>query len=148
MKKKFHTWDSAVTNFTQDALISFVPLISHFATFVRAYNWNHYRWIRVNVVSLKLKSCFFFWPETPKFVDLGLKVLKTNVWFEISSFKTGYRQNFVNAFWLKVPKFGCLGSNCSKANVTFEISTFVTRVHAQLWGFYLEMFENKCQIWN
>ena len=62
-------------------VISFVPLITHFGIFVRTYNWNHYRRIRVNVISLRLES-IFFWPKTPKFGDLGLKVLKTNVWFE------------------------------------------------------------------
>ena len=30
----------------------------------------------------------------PKFGDLGLKFLKTNVWFEISTFETGCRPNF------------------------------------------------------
>ena len=111
MKQKFHTWDSALTNFAQDALISFVPLIPHFGIFVRTYNWNHYRRITVNVISLKLESCFF-WPETLKFLDLGLKVLKTNVWIEISSFETGYRQYFV-----KIKKLIPFRSKCLNLGV-------------------------------
>ena len=47
MKKEFQTWNSALAKFTQDALIGFVPLFP-------LYNWNHYRQIRVNVISLRL----------------------------------------------------------------------------------------------
>ena len=53
-----------------------------------------------------------FWPEIPKFVDLGLKVLKTNVWFEISSFETRYRQNFA-----KIKKLIPFGSKCLNLGV-------------------------------
>ena len=59
---------------------------------------------------------------------LKLKFSKTNVFFEISTFKTGYWQNI---FWPKEPKFGCFGSKYLKTNVTFEISTFVIRVQAK-----------------
>ena len=130
MKKKFHTWDSAVTNFTKDALISFVPLISHFGIFVRAYNWNHYRRIRVNVISLKLKSWVFLARNT-KICGFGFESFENKclIWNQL--LQNRRRQNFVNTFWLKVPKFGCLGSNFSKANVIFEISTFVTRVQTK-----------------
>ena len=41
MKKKFQTWNSALTKFTQDAWIKFVPLIPHFMIFVQTYEWNH-----------------------------------------------------------------------------------------------------------
>ena len=41
MKKKFQTWNSALTKFTQDACIKFVPLIPHFMIFVQTYEWNH-----------------------------------------------------------------------------------------------------------
>ena len=111
MKTKFHIWNSALTKFTQDALISFVPLIPHFRIFVRTYNWNHYRRIRVNVISVRLDSWFFF-PKTPKFGNLGSKVLKTNVWFEISTFETGYKQIFV-----KIKKLIPFGPKCLNLDV-------------------------------
>ena len=56
MKKKFQTENSALTKFAQDALNGFFSLIPHFGIFVRTYNWNHDRRIRVNVILLRLES--------------------------------------------------------------------------------------------
>ena len=105
MKKKYQTWNNALTKFIQDVLIGFVPLILHFRIFDRTYNWNHYRRIRVNIISLRLENWFFWWRgdgrgerrghKTLKFGDLGLKFLKTNFLKKISNFTTGYRRNFL-----------------------------------------------------
>ena len=92
IKKKCQTWNNGLTKFTQDALIGFVPLIPHFGIFVRTYNWNHYRQIKVNIISLRFES-WFFWHKTSKFGDLGLKFSKTKILFEINTFETGYSQN-------------------------------------------------------
>ena len=72
--------------------------------------------------------CCFFLGGGAGHKTLKLKFSKTNVFFEISTFKTGYWQNI---FWPKEPKFGCFGSKYLKTNVTFEISTFVIRVQAK-----------------
>ena len=60
-----------------------------------------------------------------KFEDLGSKFWKTNVRSEISIFEIGYRQNFV-----KIKNLILLDQS------------------AQIWGFWLEIFKSKCQIWN
>ena len=77
-KGEFQTWNSALTKFTQDALIGLVPLFPHFEIFIRTCNWNHYCRIRVNVVSLESWFLFFF-----------TQIAK--IW----GFETRYMQNFV-----------------------------------------------------
>ena len=57
-----------------------------------------------------------------KFGDLGYKILKTNLKFEISTFKIGYKQNFV-----EIRNLYSLTQN------------------AHIWGFGLKLFENQCQ---
>ena len=129
-KRSIKLGNNALTKFIQDVLIGFVPLILHFRIFDWTYNWNHYRRIRVNVISLKLKSWVFLARNT-KICGFGFESFENKclIWNQL--LQNRRRQNFVNTFWLKVPKFGCLGSNFSKANVIFEISTFVTRVQTK-----------------
>ena len=96
MKTKFHIWNSALTKFTQDALISFVPLIPHFRIFVRTYNWNHYRRIRVNVISVRLDSWFFF----PKRQNLGIWVRK--FWKQMFDLKPAPSKQDTSKFSLRL----------------------------------------------
>ena len=60
-KRSIKLGNNALTKFIQDVLIGFVPLILHFRIFDWTYNWNHYRRIRVNIISLRLKNWFFWW---------------------------------------------------------------------------------------
>ena len=111
-KKKLHTWKSALTKFSRDALISFVELIPHFRIFVRTYNWNHYRPIRVNVISFQLKSRFFFWPKAPNFGYLGKNFRK-------------------RMFDLKSPL-----SKQNTGKISLRIASLYSLAqNAQLWGF-------------
>ena len=94
-KKKLHTWKSALTKFSQDALIRFVELIPHFRIFVRTYNWNHYRPIRVNVISLQLKSIYiFFLAQSAKFWVFGLKIFKNECLIWIHHFRNRIQAKF------------------------------------------------------
>ena len=114
MKKKYQTWNNALTKFIQDVLIGFVPLILHFWIFGRTYNWNHYCRIRVNIISLRLEN-WFFWgrggkggeegTENAKIWGFGFEIFENNFFKKkISTFATRYRQNF-----LKIKKLTSFG---------------------------------------
>ena len=75
IKKKFHTSNSTLTKFLQDEFIGFVPLIPHFGIFVQTYNWNHYRRITVNAISLRLEGWFFLAQNT-QIWGFGFEILE------------------------------------------------------------------------
>ena len=75
IKKKCQTWNNGLTKFTQVALIGFVPLIPHFGIFVRTYNWNHYRQIKVNIIWLRFESWFFL-AQNVKIWGFGFEIFK------------------------------------------------------------------------